>query len=136
MKYFSKLNQYKASNLILDMNTLTATSYGWWEFVKPIGSKIVFNNYRYSVTTSCQQSKMRSLLRELGIKIDLEIQAPRGLQELSSAIPYLEREIETLENELKNPRIRKIDERKIKIGALTSELTAVRALIKLEMRAA
>ena len=73
MKYFKRLGLYKASNVTFDPSTCTALSYDWWVFVKRIEGKVVFNGYRYSVSTAKHQRKVRTLLRELGIRIDLEV---------------------------------------------------------------
>lgn len=119
MKYFERAGIYKASNVSFDPKTCEARSYAWWIFVRKIGNKVVFNNYRYSVTTAKHQSKVRWLLAELGINIDVEIEAPQGLQRsdiacslsgrtgLSSAIQLYEDRIKTLEAEMKKPRTRK-----------------------------
>lgn len=85
MKYMSQAKIYKSSNVIYNPETEEATSYDWWIFVKRIKGKLVFNNYHYSNSTVKHQHKVRDLLRSLGIKIDLEIKAPGGLQDLASA---------------------------------------------------
>ena len=43
---------YKASNVKFNYETIEAFSYNWWQFVKVIGGKVIFNNYNYSNTTS------------------------------------------------------------------------------------
>lgn len=73
MKYFKRAGIYKASNVSFDPKLIEARSYDWWVFVKVIKGKVVFNSFRYSNTTSRHQSKVRSLMRELGIKVDLEV---------------------------------------------------------------
>jgi hypothetical protein len=83
MKWFKRLKIYKASNLTFNPLTRTAHSYGWWRFVSVIEGKLVFNNYSYSNSTSKHQHKVRRLLNELGIKIDLDIAVPEGLQNYS-----------------------------------------------------
>ena len=82
MKYMKRASIYQASNYncTFDPTKIEARSYKWWSFVRKIEGKTVFNSYRYSVTTAKHQSKVRSLLEELGIKIDLELPVPRGLQ--------------------------------------------------------
>lgn len=71
MKYFSRLNIYKASNVQYNPETRQAHSYDWWCFVKPVNGMIVFNNHSYSNSTCKHQSKVRGLLADLGINIDL-----------------------------------------------------------------
>ncbi len=79
MKYYKKLKLYKASNVIFDPINFTATSYNWWYFVRKIQGKVVFNNYRYSVSTAKHQYKMWRLLHELGIKVDLVITTNKSI---------------------------------------------------------
>lgn len=89
MKYFKRLGIYKASNVTFDSAAMVAVSYGWWVFVARIGGKVVFNNYFYSQATRGHQRKVRNQLERLGIAIDLEIAAPRGLQfGLADSINY------------------------------------------------
>lgn len=84
MKYFVKSKMYKAANVSYDTQTGTAWSYGWWAFVKVIKGRVVFNAYRYSVSTAKHQSKVRGLLRELGVKIDRTVQVAEGLQGINT----------------------------------------------------
>lgn len=80
MKYMKRSGVYKASNVTFDPKTVSAISYNWWKFVAVIDGKVIFNNYRYSVSTSRHQRKIRRLLNELRIKIDIEMPVPKGLQ--------------------------------------------------------
>lgn len=70
---------YKASNVTFNPSRIEAFSYGWWKFVGVVEGKVVFNNYYYSPSTCKHQSKVRRLLAELGIKIDIEMPVPKGL---------------------------------------------------------
>lgn len=81
MKHMKRANIYQCSNYncTFDPNNIVARSYRWWVFVAKIEGKVVFNNYRYSNSTSKHQSKVRFLLNQLGIKIDLELPLPNGL---------------------------------------------------------
>lgn len=100
MKFLKTKNQYKASNVLLDLNNEIATSYDWWIFLKRINGKLVFNKYRYSPSTAGHQRKILKQLDQLGIKVDMFIEAPKGLQDLNSAISYYEYEISELVNDL------------------------------------
>lgn len=71
---------YKASNVTFNPLTCEAYSYGWWKFVAKIDGKVIFNNYRYSNTTTKHQYKVRRLLLERGITIDIEAPFPRGIE--------------------------------------------------------
>jgi hypothetical protein len=80
MKFFKRANLYKASNVSFNPDTMISTSYNWWHFTKLINGKLIFNNYSYSPSTCKHQSKVRALLRDLGLEIDLVVQASKGLQ--------------------------------------------------------
>lgn len=84
MRYMKRAQIYKASNgnVTFDPQNIKAFSYGWWKFVGIVEDKVVFNNYRYSPTTAKHQSKVRTLMSELNIKIDLELPVPCGLQKV------------------------------------------------------
>lgn len=115
MKLMKRSGIYQASNykVTFDPSKIEARSYKWWSFVSKLDGKVVFNNYRYSVTTSKHQGKVRDLMRELGIKIDLFLSVPDGLQtcpDLGDAIlkceehfcdAYLESELKREERNLK-----------------------------------
>lgn len=81
MKLMKKANIYQASNYNVTFNpvTLEAHSYKWWKFVAKIDGLVIFNNYRYSVSTSKHQAKVRSLLATLGVNIDIEMPLPEGI---------------------------------------------------------
>ena len=78
---------YQASNynVTFDPKKIEARSYKWWVFVAEVEGKVIFNNYRYSNSTSKHQSKVRALLNDLGIKIDIEMPLPKGISDNSLA---------------------------------------------------
>jgi hypothetical protein len=80
MKFSQKRQIFEASNVTFDQKTCSAYSYKWWKFVSKVNGKVVFNNFRYSPTTGKHQQKVRKLLADLGIKIDLEVTCADGLQ--------------------------------------------------------
>lgn len=108
MKYFKRSNVYKASNVSFHPDTISAYSYGWWKFVASINGTIIFNNYSYSSSTCKHQYKVRRLLEQLGIVPDLYIEAPKGLQDLSSAIRYYEQKIDYLNSLINKKGTRKL----------------------------
>lgn len=75
-----KNGYYEGSNVRFIPETLQAFSYEWWMFTMPYKGGVIFNRYSYSPTTCKHQSKVRTLLRDLGIRIVEEVEAPRGLQ--------------------------------------------------------
>jgi hypothetical protein len=58
-----------------------ATSYGYWDFVKVINGKTVFNNYKYSMTTSKHQNHVWWLMKDLGHEIDVTVSISSGLSD-------------------------------------------------------
>lgn len=71
-----------------DPVTREAYSFRWWRFVDRIKGKTVFNGYSYSNSTSEHQSSTLSLLRQLGIEIDVYVDVANGLQDLEhGALP-------------------------------------------------
>lgn len=136
IKFFKKLNIFKASNVSFDPETYEAHSYRWWLFVKVIGDKVVFNDYSYSPSTSKHQNKVRSLLNQLGINVDVCIHAPKGLQDLDSALNYYGYEIKQLREAMANPKSRKAKnlERIAEIEALEARIEQVEKLQRYELR--
>jgi hypothetical protein len=104
MKYMKRAGIYSSANVSFNPETKTALSYNWWEFVKVIGGKVVFNSYRYSATTQKHQSKVKDLLSLLGIGIDFDVEAPQGLQNPLGAIEHMENRIKALEAEMQKGR--------------------------------
>src|SRR5277367_2567847 len=80
MHWFKRLKVFKASNNYFDPSTIEAYSYDWWQYVKVIKGKLVFNNYNYSMSTNRHQSDMARLLGQLGLEIDLTVYTHAGLQ--------------------------------------------------------
>lgn len=109
LKFYKTQNCYKASNVELHVKDkeLSAYSYDWWLFLTKIGDKVIFNNYSYSPSTSGHQSKVRRQLEALGIKIDLFITAPKGLDKLDIAITHYENLIAGFTNDLLTKRLHK-----------------------------
>lgn len=81
LKYYKRLKVYKGSNVKFDPSKTEAHSYEWWQFVGVVDGLVVFNNYYYSSTTYRHQWAVRDLIAELGIKIDLILPLPHGLQQ-------------------------------------------------------
>jgi len=83
LKKYKRLNVYKNSTGTVQYNpeTKQARSYAW-VFAAEINGKMVVNDYKWSVTTSCHQTTIRSLFRQLGKEY---ISADFG----STAIPNL-----------------------------------------------
>lgn len=76
MKLLITKNLYKQTNADLwvsdDCKTVRAHSYGWWRFVETdkVGN-VVFNAYRYSVSTGGHQGDVETILDRLGIRAAL-----------------------------------------------------------------
>lgn len=102
-----KTGLFVGSNVWFNPVEISAKSYDWWYFVKKIGDKVVFNDYRYSPTTGKHQSKVKTLMRQLGFKIDVVIECPQGLQNLESGIEYYNNLINELQAAIDRPGSRK-----------------------------
>jgi hypothetical protein len=127
MKFYKTLNQYKASNVMFDVDTLKAFSYQHWCFVREVNGKLVFNNHAYSNTTQRHQQKVRRLLDSLGLTIDLEVDSRPSLNSSDwqeASIKSLEYKIKEVQAQLENPkRHKRLDrERLDRIAELKSEM--------------
>lgn len=123
---------FQDSNVYFNPITIHATSYKWWDMVRVINGLVVFNSYRYSISTSKHQYKVERLMDQLGIKIDVRIEAPKGLQNLESAVTLYQNRIDELLAEIASPRSRKKKniERKHEINRLDSKLAFIKKLMK------
>lgn len=112
MKHYKRLGLYKASNVTFDPVAMEAISYGWWKFVRVISGRVVFNNYRYSVTTAAHQRKVLSVMRGLGIEPDLTIRTVHCLSKFSSTNGLLQAHLETLNEEARNEEYKRFKRNK------------------------
>ena len=67
------------SGIFFDTDKMSATSYQWWHFVRRIEGEIVFNSYPYSISTQRHQRKLRELMSDLRINVDVEISVRASL---------------------------------------------------------
>lgn len=105
MKYFSRLKLYKAPNLTFNPETIEGRSYHWYLITRKIGKTVLLNGYNYSNTTVRHIYKIRSLLNELNIDF-ITIEAPRGLQDLTSAENYYLTQLTNNREHFNKPRTR------------------------------
>lgn len=132
MKFIKKRNQFESSNLTFNPDTLQAFSYKWWKFCDRINGKVVFNSYSYSVSTSKHQYKIRSLLSQKGIEIDLFLESPHGLDDLNSAVKLYEKRIAQLQALIEKPKTHKAknEERKKLIQVYKEKINQIKKLQK------
>lgn len=125
---------YYASNVQWDPVKRVATSYGWWEFVKPIGGKLVFNDYGYSVSTRRHQAKVRRHIEGTFTKVDAYIEAPRGLQDLAASERHYVQKILEVEAAIAKKGSRKTtnEVRRQHLERLREDLAIVQTLMKAE----
>lgn len=109
MKFMKRANIYQASNYNVTFNpeTVEAHSYKWWRFVFKVDGIVVFNNYRYSNSTSKHQSKVRSLMSQLGIQIDIHAPFPDGIKWTDSRESIIEQAEENLCNEFLSQELKR-----------------------------
>ena len=73
LKLIKSRNRYENStktNVVTLGKGLSAVSYNWWTYLKVVDGHIVFNQYKYSLTTQKHQRECLRLLESRGIKID------------------------------------------------------------------
>jgi len=129
LKYFPRLNLYKASNVTFDPATCQGYSYKWYRLVDKIGDTIVLNSYAYSNTTIKHIYKMRRLLESLGLQY-VEIEAPKGLQDLDRAAEYYRVCNKILLEQINKPRSKasKNNERRHEISKNGNKLVLINQL--------
>jgi hypothetical protein len=145
MKFIKTKNTYKASNVELDLNTMTAVSYDWWTFLKVIDGQLVFNSYAYSPSTQRQQSKVLRVLAEKGIKIDFIIESRKSLTDSSlfnDAKELIQNDIDDLndainkkgsqkaKNEERAKRIEFLKEKKFNVDLFVQKSHVVAAMVQ------
>jgi hypothetical protein len=123
LKYFKRLNVFKGSNVHFNPETMVASSYEWWKFVMPLKGMLVYNNYGYSNSTRLHQSKVWSLLKDLGIKIDIKVSTTESLDDLTiGSVERKLREIFKLESAIKYGNKKNVKWRKGNISAIEKEI--------------
>lgn len=125
-----KIWKNNSGNARFDQTECRATSYEHWCFVRKIKGKVVFNSYYYSQQTRSHQSGMRAVLKQLKIKIDLELSSPYSLDRLDDAAESIVDAIETLriETERVNSKAARNKQRQTEITALMLRLKQLKAL--------
>lgn len=138
LKLKKRTGCYEASNVWFNPETMEATSFQWWYFVKRIGGKVVFNDYRYSSYTTRHQNKVDRTMQKLGIKVDVTIEAPKGLQNLPAAMSYYEERIKTLISEIQRPRSHKEKNRQraLLINGYRGKIWEIQDLLRAEAKQA
>lgn len=114
-----------------DPEKCTAHSYDWWQYLGRIRGQVVFNVYHYSSSTSKHQAETRSLMHGIGMRIDLVVSVPNGLQCFASdALRPLYREVFKLETEIarRGSRTSTNAERARRIAQLRETIRKCRAL--------
>lgn len=101
-RYQARKHRFVASNNFLDLDTMSAYSYGWWNYFRNIGGLWVFNRHRYSVSTGKHQLRMRGLLSDLGIHVDVYIDTRSSManMDLSDIELALMSELDRLKHQL------------------------------------
>ncbi len=138
MKWKPRLKIYKysaRSKCTFNPATMEGRSYEHWLFFARINNKNVFNNYPYSHTTRSHQWMMRNLLKELKIKIDIEVSQHESLPYLDGALETLYRQLFTTEVALKRKGARKsmISRRKKVIDQCKTEIKLLKKVLKAEI---
>lgn len=131
LPYQTRNQVFKSKNNYFDPAAFKAVSYNWWTYVTKIKGKVVFNNYRYSVTANKHQGEMQTLLRQLGVKVDLYVSMRSSLESFKTqALGPMYENMFQLEIEMSRkgskPEVNKI--RKNEIYALKLKIAKARKL--------
>jgi hypothetical protein len=128
--YVSKLSYHG----YYKVGTINAWSYRWWQYLKVIKGKIVFNDYSYSNQTVKHQINCKNLLKTLGINVDLYIQSVRGLQNMSEVILDLVYQVNEITNAILKPKTRKStnETRLMRAKSKLDELETLAKLLKVK----
>lgn len=133
MKYYKRLKIYKNhnGNNYFNPETLEAISYNWWIYLRRINNKLVFNDYTYSNTTAKHQYQLKKVLSFNGIKPDIYIESPNGLQDLNSSVNLYKTRINDLTNLINAPksRFKTNQKRQLQIIALQDKIKQINELI-------
>ena len=114
LKYFKKLGVFKNSTGTNKFDGNSAWSYNWYRYLLIHDGVAYINSYCYSGTTSQHVNETLRML-DLDVLNVVNIEAPRGLDDLAAARRWYEREIAELEEQLANPRNRNRQSRLIGI---------------------
>lgn len=128
LKFFPRLKVFKNSTGRNVFDGTRSTSYDWYTyayvFEKDGEQEIYMVEKAYSSTTGQHMGEFRNLL---GFPETKEILAPQGLSNLGAALREITREMNVLNDELKNPRCKK--ERRLKrIETLQAQILLVKEL--------
>jgi len=126
LKHFKRTNEWRASNVTVSTEEVTAFSYHWWQFARQIGNIRIFNYSHYSPSTSRHQWKAWSKFDECGVKFDLVLRhTDKTLKgdifiALDAEIEGLQKEMNILTEAINRPRSHKAKnvERRYDIGKL------------------
>lgn len=94
LKWKPRLKIWKSGSVQYDPATGEGYSYNWC-FVRRINGKTVFNDFRYSPTTTRHQWAMRGLLKQLGVKIDLTVNCHASLTSSNAGPEALDHALRT-----------------------------------------
>lgn len=115
MKYYKTLKVYKSNNLYFNPETMHATSYRWYDLLKVVNGKLLFNSYNYSNSTIKHKHKLSHVLNSLNITPDEYIDAPQGLQRLDVALSHYHNLIDTKTEYMNRPKVRQKTKNSLKL---------------------
>ncbi len=106
LKFFKRLNVYKNSTNTVSFNPVLQEAWSYnWKFLSKVEGMLVFNDYVWSVTTSCHQSAVSALLRELGLKyIRVDLGSERPERRTKETVKKLYKNMFSLEIEIQTSK--------------------------------
>ena len=129
-RYLVRSHTFAGRHFWFDCTTLESRSYFWWPITKVIRGKLIFNDYFYSKMTSNDQHKSREILKALNVKVDHYIEAPRGLNDLGTALENYYYKRAKIELDLSRPRRKKSldDSRWSEIDSIDEKINLLKSL--------
>jgi len=100
MKITEKNGLVKGNSFTFNKITLEGFSYKWWQVsLKLDQNTVLFNNYKYSQTTTRHQYEILGLLKEqqerFGFRI-FTVSIPEGLQDRNAVLNFVKNNLKTI----------------------------------------
>lgn len=129
MRYQKELNIWKGHGIILNLNTMEAWSFGWWQFLRKINNVVYFNAFPLNMFMRKHQQYTRRILDNMKINY-VVVKYKAGLQNLKQQEELFQQELFLLQDaiEKKNSRSKKNNERLQLINKIYDDLSLLYSL--------
>jgi hypothetical protein len=103
MRFAIKSQTFTSKRCRFNVSNMEAWSYDWWKFLECRNGKVYLNMVSYSMQTGAQQRIVRDYLDEMKVKYKV-VYVKAGLQSIGREINDLERSIDSILDDIANPR--------------------------------